>query len=554
MKRKLVRSNRWNRRGALLLTGLLLTGLLLTGGGPAWSATGVRLGALLQPPPPPEPPALDVKDNAIQLSIDRAVEIALQRNLGIVVQRYLHVQSLLSVTQSLGIYDLNAQAAANAFSNTGPVIDPTTPTQTGRSDSLGFTLIQRLPTGGSVSAGVQNTFVPAGGRGDNSFPASYGTGLTFSLVQPLLGGYGRLATERQILISQTNSQISRQDFRLQVTTVTQQVENAYWSLVNAREQLGVAQQSLQLARDLNQRNQVQVQVGTLAPLDITQSEAAIATREEGIIQATSAVGDAEDTLRQLLNLPQGPLWQTPIVPTSDPNTPEKLKVDIDEALRTAFAQRPELHTQDLQLAQARLDAEYFRELVRPSLGLNVRYGYNGTGLAYNDAFNQITGLEFRSWSATLSFAYPIQNRAARAQSAIANLDVDRIQALYDQERKLIETEVRRAARAVTTAIKAIDAARIAREFQEKNLNAEKKRYENGMSTAFQITQIQDQLTQARSNEVTATVNYRTALAEYYRATGRLLDQEGVAIDDPELPDYASQRFSFRRGVLPGERR
>jgi outer membrane protein len=550
MKTKLFRFNRWNRRGALLLSGLLLAG----GGGPAWSATGVRVGALLQPPPPAEAPALDIRNNAIQLSIDRAVEIALQRNLGIVVQRYLHVQSLLGVTQSLGIYDLEAQAAANAFSNTGPVIDPTTPTQTGRSDSLGFTLIQRLPTGGSVSAGLQNTFVPAGGSGTRAFPSSYGTGLNFSLVQPLLGGYGRLANERQILISQTNSQISRQDFRLQVTTITQQVENAYWNLVNAREQLGVAQQSLQLARDLNQRNQIQVQVGTLAPLDITQSEAAIATREEGIIQATSAVGDAEDTLRQLLNLPAGSLWQTPIVPTSDPNTPEKLTINLDEAIRTAFAQRPELHTQDLQIAQARRDAEYFRSLTRPSLGLNVRYGYNGTGLGYNDAFSQITGLQFRSWSATLQFAYPIQNRAARAQSAIANLDVDRFQALIDQEHKVVETEVRRAARAVSTAIKAIDAARIAREFQEKNLNAERKRYENGMSTAFQITQIQDQLTQARSNEVTATVNYRTAIAEFYRATGRLLDQEGVAIDDPELPDYAAQRYSFRRGLLPGERR
>jgi outer membrane protein TolC len=526
---------------------------LLLAVGPAGAAARVRVAAQLQPPPPAEPPALDVKDNAIQLSIDRAVEIALQRNLGIVIQRDLRVQSLLNVTSSLGIYDLNSQAELSAFSNTGPVIDPTTPTQTGRSESAGFTLLQRLPTGGTVSGGWQTTLVPHTTSRGLSVPASYGSGLTFSLVQPLLGGYGRLANERSILIAQTNSQISRQDFQLQVTTITQQVVNAYWNLVNAREQLGVARESLQLAIDLNNRNKVEVQVGTLAPLGMTQSEAAIATREEVIIQNSSAVGDAEDTLRQLLNLPSGPLWQMAIVPTSDPKT-DKISINLDEAIRIALDQRPELHTNALQLAQAKLDAQYFHSLIRPSLGLNVRYGYNGTGLAFNDAFNQISGLEFRSWSAALQFAYPIQNRSARAQSASANIDVDRFQALYEQERKVVETEVRRASRAVETAIKAIDAARIAREFQDKNLDAERKRYENGMSTAFQITQIQDQLTQARSQEVTATVNYRTALAEYYRAVGRLLDQEGIVLDDPQDPDYASQRYSFRRGSLPGERR
>jgi outer membrane protein len=91
-------------------------------------------------------------------------------------------------------------------------------------------------------------------------------------------------------------------------------------------------------------------------------------------------------------------------------------------------------------------------------------------------------------------------------------------------------------------------------FQEKNLEAEKKRYENGMSSSFQITQIQNDVTQARSGEVQAVINYRTALAEYYRATGRLLDQQGVTIDDPQDPDWASRRFSFHREPLPGENR
>jgi outer membrane protein TolC len=543
MKRKYLRLIPWHPAGALLLAGLLLAG------SPA-PAAPVRVSAKLQPPPPAEPPALDVRDNAVQLSIDRAIEIALQRNLGIVIQRYTRVQQHLALIEALGYYDLNATIDALVNNTNQPAATRFAASQS-ESQGINFGVRQATPQGGIFSLGWQNS------RSKSDIgtpPISYGSGVTFSFQQPLLRNFGRYATERNLIVAQLNSQISRQDFTLQVTAITQQVVNAYWALVNAREQLVVAQESLQLARDLHERNKVQVQVGTMAPLELTQSDAAIATREEGIIQATSAVGDAEDVLRQLLNLPPGPLWTTSINPTSDPKTDEKVSVNLDEALRIALAQRPELASQKLQLDQAKRDAQYFRGQLKPQLDLSVSYGYSGLGNGYSDAFNQITGLDFRGWSAQLSLAYPIQNRTARAQSATANVAVDRTQAQYDQERTVIETEVRRAARALDTAVKSIQAAIKAREFQEKNLDAQKKRYENGMSTSFEITQIQDQLTQARSGEVTAIVNYRTALAEYYRAIGRLLDQEGVVLEDPQETDAISQRFSFNKAPLPGERR
>jgi outer membrane protein len=544
MKRTSLRSISWRQRGAaLLLAGLLLAGV------PAQGAQ-IRVGTFLQPPPPPEPPALDIRDNAIQLSIDQATEIALQRNLGIVVQRYARVETRLSIIQALGLYDLNATIDATADNQSSPAATRFQASQQ-QDQGIDFGLQQRTPQGGLVKVGWGN------GRTKSDIginPVTYNSGLTFTIDQPLLQNYGRYANERSIIVAQVNSQLSRQTFANQVITITQQVINAYWALVNAREQLVVAQESLQLARDLHERNKIQVQVGTLAPLELTQSEAAIATREEGIIQATSAVGDAEDTLRQLLNLPRGPLWSTAIVPTSDPKTDQRLTVNVDEALRIALAQRPELTSQQIQLEQAKRDAQYFRSQLRPTLDLHIDYGYKGLGLGYSGAFNQITGLDFHNWTASLNFAYPIQNRAARAQSATANIEVDRFQSLYDQERQVIETDVRHTARALDTAAKSIDAAIKAREFQEKNLDAEKKRYENGMSTSFQITQIQDQLTQARSAEVTAIVNYRTALADYYRSIGRLLDQNGIVIDDPAGGDAISKRFSFSKAPLPGERR
>jgi outer membrane protein len=159
----------------------------------------------------------------------------------------------------------------------------------------------------------------------------------------------------------------------------------------------------------------------------------------------------------------------------------------------------------------------------------------------------VTGLDFRSWNAELQVSFPIPNRQARARSAIANLEVEKNTSSLDYEKNFVTNEVRTATRRVLTAAQQIDASHAARGYQEKNLDAEKKRYENGMSTSFQITQIQDQLTQAKQAEVNAVTGYRTALAEYYRTVGRLLQAEGVSLAD--APDK-TRRFTFRVGTLP----
>ena len=555
MRRTSLRSKPWQYRGALLIT-LLAWPVAAPAAEITVTATAAK--------PPAEAPALEMKDDAVQLSLDQAVTIALQQNLGLVIERYTRTQQRLGLFQSLGIYDLLANANASVSNSKFPAGVSQIQGTGSNNRTFDFSFAQTIPTGGNVSLGWSNS------RDESSSPfragLSYSSSYTFSYNQPLLRNFGRLATEHNILVARTNSQLSRQEFERQVTATVQQVENAYWTLVGAREQLVVAQQSLGLAKELHERNRIQVEVGTMAPLELTQSQAAIASREEGIIRATSAIGDAEDQLRLLLNLPAGgDLWQKAIMPTT-PSETEHAAINVAEAIATAYAERPELRTEELRVAQAEIDARFFRNQLWPDLGLRVTYGFAGASAllvsstgqvlnvpAFNDALQQALRRDFPSWSAALVFAYPLQNRAARAQSAIANLDVERFETELAQQKATIATEVRRAARAVETAAKQIEAARVAREFQEKNLEAERKRYENGMSTSFQITQIQDQVTQARSDEVTATITYRTALAEYYRAIGRLLEQQGVAIDDPEEPDYASSRFSFRRAPLPGEK-
>ncbi|MEA2601630.1 MAG: outer membrane protein [Acidobacteriota bacterium] len=542
MRTTLLRSNTSkNRRAAFVL----LLGLLAVGR-PARAAE-VRLDTTAARPA--EVSTVEAKDGKVQLSLDQAVEIALRHNLNLVIERYTRTEQRLSLFGALGIYDLNANGTATANSNESPSFSLTQGTSR-NNQNLNFNLSQRVPTGGIVSLGWNNSRFEDNSAAQRA-AVVYSSGLSFGYDVPLLRNAGRLATERGILVARTNSEIGSREFERQVTLTIQQVENAYWNLVAARDQLGVAEQSLALARELHERNRIQVEVGTQAPLELVQSEAAIATREEGIISATASVGNSEDQLRNLLNLPMGDLWRQPIEPTTRPET-ERLTINVDEAIRTAYAERPELRTQELQADRAQIEALFAKNQLKPALDLQLGYNFNGSAIGFGDVYSQLFGLGFRGWTAQLQFAYPIQNRAARANSAIANLTLEQARVAVDQQRAFIATEVRQAARGVETAAKQIDAARKSTEYSLKNLDAERKRYENGMSTSFQITQIQDQLTQARSREVAAVVNYRTALAEYYRTIGRLPEQEGVTIDDPQDPLYGQGRFSFNRAKVPGE--
>lgn len=553
-----MRSNASTQRGGAIFATASLLGLLAMPGiaqtqttAPTPPATDRRIST--EAVRPAEPPPVEARNGVIELSLEEAITIALRQNLGLVSQRYARTQSRLGITQSLGIYDLLARARASATDSVTPSTNVFQANEF-QQQSLGFSFTQRVPTGGDVTLGVDNSRRET--PEDPSLPGvteRYDSDVTFSFTQPLLRNFGRFINERNIYLARTDDRISSEEFERQVVLSVQEVINAYWDLVEAQEQVKVAQESLALARELHERNRIQVDVGTLPPLELVQSEAAIATRDEDIIRTTAVVGDAADQLRRLLNVPPGPLWEAEIRPTTEPQA-ERLDLNVEQAIQLAYAERPELRQQELAVERNRINARFFRNQTLPDLDLNLSYNNPGFGLEFGDPFDQITGLDFRVWTVSLDFAYPIQNRSARAASAIANLDVERAETELDNLRAVIATEVRQAVRAVQTAAQQIEASRISREFQEKNLDAERKRYENGMSTSFQITQIQEELTRARSREVAAVINYRVVLASYYRATGRLLDVEGVAIDDEPTPEGPVDWWSFDRSPLPGENR
>jgi outer membrane protein len=494
------------------------------------------------------PANLRIEDGQMHLSVEEAVALALQRSLGLQVQRYGRQQARVGVDEALGVYDLGLTSALSAAHQKQPAASNLQGASVQKQDSASFSvgLSKLLPSGGVGSVSWANDRL----KTNNQFyllNPSYSSGLNLSLSQPLLRGFGREQTEFGIRVARLQSDVARTGFVNQVVGTIRQAEIAYWNLVAARDQLEVAKESLALAQQLHQDNKVRVEVGTLAPLELASSEAGVAARQEDIIRAQGAVGDAEDVLRYLLNLDDPKTWSLPVVPDTAVEMPMS-KVDLDSSLAAALKDRPELAQQEIAQTSREVEAVYYRGQLMPRLDLKASYGFNGVGGdalvrdaqgnvissspgGWGDALDQITGFDFPGWSVGVEFGYPLSNRTAKAKSTLANLAVEQGKVGLEQLRQQVQAEVRVAVRGLETARQQIESARVSVTLAEKNLDAERKKYENGLSTSFEILSVQDDLSAARSRLVAALTGYRTALVEYHRAVGNLPDFAGVAITD-----------------------
>ncbi len=414
-----------------------------------------------------------------------------------------------------------------------------------------------LPTGGNVSIGFNNSRVSQVGGFTSVIPA-YNSSLGLTATQPLLRNFGIDVTRRSIDIARSNLGISAETFRGVLINTDVSVEQAYLDLVYTRQFVDVVKEALFLARDQARITQIRIDVGASAPLDILQPKVQIATEDENLIAAVAAVRDAEDRLRQLMHLDPAD-WSRPIIPT-DPARYTPVDINLPDALSSAYRLRPEMREAHYTTEIKKVTYLFARNQLLPQFDLAASYratGLGGTVFAidpttgksvivseskYPHALHQVLVNDFPSWSVGVTFGVPLFNISSRAAAKEAQLDLHASQMSEDQTRESIEIDVRKAARDIDTAAKEITASGAARDAAEKNLDAERKRYENGMSTNFTVLQIQQQLSDARVREINSVVAYDKAVANYHRAVGDILDVRNVKIqeENPEVPHFFSR--------------
>ena len=424
-------------------------------------------------------------------------------------------------------------------------------TQTQRSDPQ--TTRGALATGGAASIDEEQVTLDGGVRGTIATGAEYelsgartrtasslnsaaGIGSEFDvestarITQPFLRNFGIAVNTAPIRIAQRQRSIAEAEFARQVMQTLTEVHDAYWEVVRTRENLRVAIDSLHVAGDLLRQNQIRLDVGTMAPLEVLQAETGVAAREETLIVARQAVQDASDALLRLMNLPKTlAAWDHLVLPKDAP-AGEAPTHDMGAAVTEALRMRPELEAAQLEQENAAINLMVARNQMLPDVSGTAEYGVTGINKDLDKAFDQAGRTHTENWLLQADARYPVLNRAARGAHRRAEVEHAQ-QALRVTSLELqVTTEVRAAARAVETGWKRIAVTELARRLAAEQLAAEQKKLEVGVSTSFDVLEKEQDLSEAKSNEIAARINYHLAHAALDLATGQTLATHNVTID------------------------
>ena len=543
------------------------------------------------PTPVPEPvltnaPQIEqmVKDGKLTIGLQDAVDLALQNNLAIVVERYVPWIAEASILHTLsGGAPFNGGALQALGTIPVPSFDPILSSNlslddrkipvnnpltagTGSSNATTFSTLathagladfnytQGFHTGTLFSATFNNERASSSSA-SNFFSPFVQTNFLFQASQQLLNGFGLLANEHYIRIAKVNKSIADQQFTQQVITSITAVENAYWELVFARGNVEVAQQQIALADKTYSDNKKQVDVGTLAPLEIVQAEAQVATAQQALILAQTTV--LQDQLALMNLIAKDPnaavLRNVEIIPTDDANAapPEVEKIPLEDLVREAITKRPDVLEGKLLIEGDGINVKATKNALLPTLTLSGEYATEGlagtsklftctpapctpppqvlTGLP--TALNQEFSGTFPEYNASLSLALPIRNRAAQANNVEAILLQRSDSANYQQVVNNAATDVHNAQITLEQARITLDAAIKTRDLDQQTLDAEQKKYQVGASTLFNIVADQNTLAGAKSAEVRARVNLAEGKVNFDRAMGRTLEVNNITIAD-----------------------
>jgi outer membrane protein TolC len=461
--------------------------------------------------------------------------------------------------------DHNNTISSNVFTGA-----PTVAQNTG---TYNFAYNQGFQWGTNMSVGFTNSRVTTNSV-FNTYSPQISPAFQFRLTQHLLQGFGFLPNTRLIRLTKNNREISDVAFRLQTITTVDQIENMYWDLVFAYENVRVQQESLAFAQKTLSDTQKQVQIGSLAPIEVVRAESTVASDQQSLIQAQNNLQLQQLLMKNALSrtLIDPALADAEVIPTSTIALPEQEPVTpIQDLVNDALGHRPELAESRIDLSNREINNKAIRNSMLPTLDLFAYYG--GSGLAgsqnpanlcanqppaeqaegfcsgynpvlgttiptaapvgYTSALNQLVNSTAPDKGVGLTLNIPIRNRNADALQVRAELEYRQAQMREQQIENQIRIEVRSAQFNLLQNRAAVVAAQAAVALGRQSLDAETKKLNLGASTSTLVLQNQSVLATNESNLVSAMAAYEKSRIEMDRATGLLLDHAGIVMDDAE---------------------
>jgi outer membrane protein len=458
------------------------------------------------------------------------------------------------------------QLASSVFTGV-PVLSQNTQT-------YDFAYTQGFQSGTNLLVGFNNTRQSTNSPFTSLSPV-INPNFTFRLTQHLLQGFGFPANNRFIRIAKNNREVTDVAFRLQVITTVDQIENMYWDLVFFFENVRVQQESLTFAQKTLSDTQKQVQIGSLAPIEVVRAQSTVAADQQSLIQAQNNLQLQQLLMKNALSrtLVDPRLADAEVIPTSTIQLSAQEEVTpTQDLVNDALGHRPELSEARINLASQEISNKAVRSALLPTLDLFAYYGGSGLAGAQNQAnlcanlsslqqafgcagppipvtspsyippaqpvsyltsLNQTIDSSAPDKGVGLTLNIPIRNRAGQATQIRSEMEYRQAQMRLQQIENEIRIEVRNAQFTLTQNRAAVASAQAAVALGRTSLDAEQKKLNLGASTSTLVLQNESALATAESTLVSAMSAYQKSRIELDRATGLLLDRNGIIMADAE---------------------
>jgi outer membrane protein TolC len=330
-----------------------------------------------------------------------------------------------------------------------------------------------------------------------------------------------------------------------------QAQKTYWDLVFAAEDLKVKERSLELAERTLNENKMKVDIGTLAPIEVKQTESEVANRKQQLIQSTGSMILNEDSIKKLISSETDPkLFLVKLAAQDSPRRPTAVTIpSLEDAVRIALENRPELRQAAFELRNRDMDVEYTRNQKLPLLDVTATYTQNGTGGTQTirnagfggqvidvipggvfDAFGQLFSYNYGGYSLGFNLTVPLNNKAAKADYERSLNEKRLSESRRDTTQQQILLEVRNALTQIDQAKANIDIARTARELAQERMDAEQTKFNLGTSTLRFVLEEQRNVAQAETSELQSLVTFTKAVVDLDKAMGVTLTKANVQID------------------------
>jgi HAE1 family hydrophobic/amphiphilic exporter-1 len=512
------------------------------------------------------------------LTVREAIEMALANNKDIEVARQNVKISEFDLTSVRGAYDPRFSSLSYYERSVTPSANVLSGGQRGtvtQSDITGTVRLEGLSP--KYGGGYRIDFSAIRLTTDNIFSAlnpQYPTALTLSYTQPLWRGMRIDQPRRQVEIAKKNLSLTDAQFRQRAIETITNVQRAYWDLVFALRNLQIQRDAVRDARTQYEHNKRLVAEGMLAPIDVVAAEAQVSGFEESVYSALEDVGRAENNLKNMIaENRQSRIWGQSLLPT-DPVDLQPPSIALDDALKTALENRPEV--QQLQVSREinQIDQKFYKDQTKPQVDLVGTYGVTGLTGAQNplganpltqqnqelraqvNLLSAIAGLppvpepppatlpasalgglgsslselaqsRFPNFRIGVQIGIPIRSRTAEGELGRALVTGQQIATQREQLEQNIQVEVRNTLQVVRTAQSRLRAAAAARSASEQQYTSEQRKFDAGQSTLFLVLERQTALTTARGNELRAQTDLNKAIADFQRATGNALQVNNV---------------------------